>query len=173
MNNMSQLSKHIDSIRKGLTGKYISSFDSWDGESHSFIIAKVMPVSNDGTSIIVESATGEEMFLDLSFVYELIVNGEYTKHQEIDHCDTRLEYHVHDVTDEERKRIFDTAATTIMLGVVKTELYGGGYYVTTMNDLASYSIINKMVNAIGASDCLVSTMPTVNNRLNYQFIFNK
>lgn len=84
-----------------------------------------MPESNDGTTIIVESATGETMFLDLSFVYELIVNGVYTKHQEIDHCDIRHEYHVHDVTDDERKRMFDTAATTIMQGVVKTELYGG------------------------------------------------
>lgn len=170
---MSQLSNHIDNIRKGLTGKYISSFDSWDGASHSFIIAKVMPESNDGTTIIVESATGETMFLDLSFVYELIVNGVYTKHQKIDHCDIRHEYHVHDVTDDERKRMFDTAATTIMQGVVKTELYGGGYFVTTMNEFASYCIINKMVNAIGASNCLVSPMPAMNNRLSYQFLFDK
>ena len=94
---MNNLSAHIDNIRKGLTGKYISTFDSWNGASHSFVIAKVMPESNDGTTIIVESATGEAIFLDLSFVYELIVNGEYTEHTEIDHCNIRQEYHVHDV----------------------------------------------------------------------------
>lgn len=169
---MSQLTNHIDNIRKELIGKYISSFDSWNCASHSFIITKVMPESNDGTTIIVESATGETIFLDLSFVYELIVNGMYTEHQVIDHCDIRQEYHVHDVTDEERKRMFDTAASTIMQGVVKTELCGGRYFVTTKNERASYCIINKMVNAIGASNCLVSPMPAMNNRLSYQFLFD-
>ena len=170
---MNNLSSHIDNIRKGLIGKYISSFDSWNCASHSFIIAKVMPESNDGTTIIVESATGETIFLDLSYVYELIVNGVYTEHQVIDHCDIRQEYHLHDVTDEERNRMYDTTATTIMQGVVKTKLYGGAYFVTTMNELASYCIINKMMNAIGASNCLVSTMPAMNNRLSYQFLFDK
>lgn len=170
---MSQLTDHIGNIRKGLIGKYISSFDSWNCASHSFIITKVMPESNDGTTIIVESATGETIFLDLSYVYELIVNGVYTEHQVIDHCDIRQEYHVNDVTDEERKRMFDTAASTIMQGIVKTELYGSGYFVTTMNELASYCIINKMVNTIGASNCLVSPMPGMNNRLSYQFLFDK
>ena len=170
---MSQLTNHIDNIRKGLIGRYISSFDSWNCASHSFIITKVMPESNDGTTIIVESATGETIFLDLSYVYELIVNGVYTEHQVIDHCDIRQEYHVHDVTDEERKRMFDTAATTIMQGIVKTELYGSGYFVTTVNELASYCIINKMMSAIGASNCLVSPMPAMNNRLSYQFLFDK
>ena len=169
---MSQLTNHIDNIRKELIGKYISSFDSWNCASHSFIITKVMPESNDGTTIIVESATGETIFLDLSFVYELIVNGMYTEHQVIDHCDIRQEYHVHDVTDEERKRMFDTAASTIMQGVVKTELCGDRYFVTTKNERASYCIINKMVNAIGASNCLVSPMPAMNNRLSYQFLFD-